>query len=163
MTDVVEQYQLVLHREAQQTSLGSTAELNAAVAQPTAPTGGQALEPVRLVTVNLPPSSESAAVTTTFVTTTSVSFSAELCQCRDHAVYPVWFSAYGLTGGVSQLFGQTQTFVPSFENRPAPVHVSWIWPLIDRPHRLVGSTTFTDDGLAASVSTGRLSRCLQVL
>jgi hypothetical protein len=144
--------------------LTSAAQLDAAVARPTAPTTtGQALTPVRPVTVNLPPASQSAAVTTTFVTTASVSVSAELCQCYDHAVYPVWFSAYAVTDGVTQLLGQAQTFVSSFVSRPAPLHVSWVWPIIDRPHRLVGSTTFTDDGLAASVSTGRLSRCLQVL
>ena len=63
--------------------------------------------------VDLPPAGESAAIMKTFVTTSSVSASAELCQCTDRAVYPVWFGAYGVSDGASQLLGQTQTFVPS--------------------------------------------------
>lgn len=143
--------------------LTDTAALNAAAASSTVLANGQVVTPIRPVTVNLPPASESAAIATTFVTTTGLPTSAGLCLCADHAVYPVSFSAYGTTDGVSQLLGQTQTFVPSFYHRPAPLHVSWVWPIIDRPHRLAGTNTFTDDGLATSVATGRLSRCLQVL
>jgi len=42
--------------------------------------------------------------------------------------------------------------------------VSWVWPLIDRPHQVDGNTTFIDDDLAASVKPGgRLDRALQVV
>ena len=48
--------------------------------------------------------------------------------------------------------------------------VTWLWPLIDRPHRITTSTNggadavFIDDDLAVAVATsGRLDRALQVL
>jgi hypothetical protein len=46
----------------------------------------------------------------------------------------------------------------------SPTRVAWLWPLLDRPHRLIGgrgTPVFTDDGLAAAVLPGgRLDRLL---
>ncbi len=59
--------------------------------------------------------------------------------------------------------GRTQVLVPSFLVTPRPVAVSWVWPLLDRPHRAFGDTVFSDDDLTASVSPGgRLYRALSV-
>ncbi|MCW2542071.1 MAG: hypothetical protein JWN95_3796 [Frankiales bacterium] len=59
--------------------------------------------------------------------------------------------------------GRTQMFVPSFQEKPQPVTVAWLWPLLEPPHRTLSSTVFTDDELAVSVSPGgRLYRALQV-
>jgi hypothetical protein len=140
-------------------------ELNTALTHPIAPASGQTVRPVHPITVDLPPASQSGAVSTTFVTTSAVPVDLKpgLCLCADGQVYPVWLQAWGGMSGSPRLLGQSQTFVPSFYNHVNPVHVNWVWPLIDRPHRIVGSTIFTDDSLATSVSTGRLRRCLQVL
>ena len=60
-----------------------------------------------------------------------------------------------------QEVGRTQIFVPSFQEATQPVTVNWIWPLIERPHRTMSDTVFTDDELAsrwppvASCLTGR--------
>jgi hypothetical protein len=140
------------------------AALDNELADPAPPSSGITIQPLHPITANLPVAGSSVPVVTkTFVATTGLAASAGLCLCAEHAVYPVWFTAAGVRNGVSGVLGQTETFVPSFYRRPPPVHVSWVWPLIDRPHRILGSSQFTDDSLATSVSTGRLSRCLQVL
>ncbi len=89
-----------------------------------------------------------------------------LCQSSGGAVYPINFTAIAATepGGETSQVGFGQTFLPSFRDIPKPVQVSWIWPLIDRPHRLVNGPTFVDDGLAQSVRPGgRLDRALSVV
>lgn len=59
---------------------------------------------------------------------------------------------------------RTHTLLPAFKSTPEPVQVSWLWPLIDGPHRTLSSTVFTDDVLATSVAPGgRLDRALQVV
>ncbi len=41
--------------------------------------------------------------------------------------------------------------------------VGWVWPLLDRPHRLGDDTVFTDDTAGGSFAAGgRLSRVLDV-
>jgi hypothetical protein len=68
------------------------------------------------------------------------------------------------TDGVDQQLGVVLTYLPSFFENPAPERVSWIWPLIDRPHRLFQDNVFTDDQLAGTVASGgRLDRALQVV
>jgi hypothetical protein len=43
------------------------------------------------------------------------------------------------------------------------VRISWVWPLIDRPHRLDDDFTFTDNALPVTVGPGgRLDRMLRV-
>ncbi|MHA3704873.1 DUF6049 family protein [Jatrophihabitans sp. YIM 134969] len=59
---------------------------------------------------------------------------------------------------------RTQTYLPSLLGVSSPVDVGWLWPLLDRPHRLTAGSVFTDDDLAASVSDGgRLDRALQTV
>lgn len=107
-----------------------------------------------------------ASQTVIFETTTSIiDGSAGICLCAEHEIYPLFFSAHVTgEGGVDQRLGVAETFLPSFYTAPAPVHVSWIWPLLERPHRLNDDTVFTDDLLAERVGpAGRLDRALQVV
>ena len=99
-----------------------------------------------------------------FVTRTSRQVGDGLCLCAD-AIYPLYFTVHYLdTSGTDRTVGTVQTYLPAFgTSTPQPVQVSWVWPLIDRPHRLDSDTVFFDDDLATSVSTGRLDRALRVV
>ena len=85
-----------------------------------------------------------------------------ICLCAD-AIYPIWFSAdYANKFGAGT--ATTQTYLPSFTEKPAKSTVSWVWPLLDRPHRLLHPRLFTDDQLAEEVApTGRLGKMLAVV
>jgi hypothetical protein len=84
-----------------------------------------------------------------------------LCLSCNPGVYPVDVSLRRIQSGTE--LARAHTFVPSFDESPEPVQVSWIWPLLDRPHRGASPTVFLDDSLAASVSpNGRLDRALRV-
>jgi Family of unknown function (DUF6049) len=89
---------------------------------------------------------------------------AGLCICQNQ-IYPLYFTVHVTdVNGNDQTIGSGQTYLPSFgESAPQPVQVSWIWPIVDRPHRLTGDTVFTDDDLASSVDGGRLDRVLKVV
>ena len=86
-----------------------------------------------------------------------------MCLCAT-SVYPYALVVQGQSpsDGSWDEIGRTQVMVPAFQSAPEPVRVSWLWPLIDRPHRSLSDTVFDDDDLAASVSGGRLDRALQV-
>jgi hypothetical protein len=89
--------------------------------------------------------------------------SAHMCLCNS-GVYPFSLSVSGSTGDGQPytLLANTQVLVPSFQAKPAGVTVSWVWPLIDRPHRALSDSVFTDDELATSVApNGRLYRALR--
>ncbi|MEP7021098.1 MAG: hypothetical protein ABI808_10625, partial [Pseudonocardiales bacterium] len=75
---------------------------------------------------------------------------AGLCICQNR-IYPLYFTVHVTDlNGNDQVIGAGQTYLPAFgESVPQPVQVSWVWPIIDRPHRLTGDTVFTDDKLAA--------------
>ena len=147
--------------------INSEKALDSAIAKPT-PGDPNLVSPI--TTLNGDPVKTSiparGAVTVAFVTTTSVVFGGPtgLCLCHD-SIYPLYFRAVDVTpDGTTTLVGTAQTYVPAFGvSPPALVHVSWVWPILDRPHRLFGDTTFLDDDLATSVSVGRLDRVLQVL
>ena len=63
--------------------------------------------------------------------------------------------------GTQVVLGSTQTVLPSFgSSQPQPVQVSWVWPMLEPPHRTTSVNLFTDDSLAASVAGGRLDRLL---
>lgn len=99
-------------------------------------------------------------------TTSSVNDQKSVCLCHTAGVYPLNFTAYAAAspdaGVVPVGFGQT--YLPWLQKAPRPVQVSWVWPLIDRPHRLADDKPFLDDGLAAAVSPGgRLYRALAVV
>jgi hypothetical protein len=105
----------------------------------------------------------------TYQTTTSEMNDGEgicLCQSSGGGIYPIDFTAFAATepAGESGQVGFGQTYLPSFRDNPKPVQVSWVWPLIDRPHRLVDGSLFVDDALAKSVGpNGRLDRALNVV
>lgn len=94
---------------------------------------------------------------------TDIPTDAGLCLCHD-AIYPLYFIVHTVDAfGGDTVVGSGQTYLPAFKDKPRPVQVSWVWPIIDRPHRLIGDTAFTDDELAFSVSSGRLDRVLRVV
>jgi Family of unknown function (DUF6049) len=88
-----------------------------------------------------------------------------VCLCQS-GVYPIDLSVYAATGArasASQV-GWIQTYLISVAAPPATEQVSWLWPLLDRPHRLSDTSPFVDDDLAGEVAPGgRLDRALQVL
>lgn len=136
-------------------------QLDTVLAKPTSATADLPITATRAVQVSLAPG-ETARVT--FRTTTGIPTTAGICQCRDSSVYPITFIARSASaaGTVTDL-GRTTTYLPIFITRPKPVQVSWVWPLIDRPHRLDSDTVFTDDDLRRSVGTGgRLDHALAV-
>lgn len=116
------------------------------------------------VTLSLGPRA-AVPVTYSAVTSTDNSTAPGLCLCQDR-IYPLYFAAHStdLTGA-DIVVGTAETFVPSFGDtpHPAPVRVAWVWPLLERPHRLIGDQEFLDDDLAYLVSGGRLDRALQVV
>lgn len=136
-------------------------QLHQAIAHPSEPDGSLASparpDPDRPVAAKLGPHAEAQI---TYRTTTNIPQNAGICLCHPQAIYPLYFRAVAADGTV---LGSTQTYLPAFDVKPEPVRVSWIWPLVERPHRLRSPTQFTDDALAASVSGGRLDRMLQVV
>ncbi len=84
-----------------------------------------------------------------------------LClACAGNGIYPVEVS---LRSSAGASLSRAHTLVPAFATAPKPVRVSWVWPLIDRPHRTTSDSVFEDDALAASVAAGgRLDRALRV-
>jgi hypothetical protein len=97
-------------------------------------------------------------------TTTDISSDGQLCLCAN-AIYPLYFTAdYKSTDGTSAEVAAAQTFVPSFTRAPAKARVGWLWPLLDRPHRLTQDGAFSDDDLATEVLPGgRLDQLLRVV
>ena len=143
--------------------INSQAALDAAIAQPRPPDPflDSPIKPVKDVLVNL---GAGGSTSVQFVTRTSRQVGDGLCLCAD-AIYPLYFTVHYLdTSGTDRTVGTVQTYLPAFgTSTPQPVQVSWVWPLIDRPHRLDSDTVFFDDDLATSVSTGRLDRALRVV
>ncbi len=137
--------------------------LTSSLADTSARSGGRAIQPTRDPEVTLPPG---APVTATFTTTTSIQDDhLHICQCAN-AVYPIDVTARTTTtAGVAEVLGGARTYLSSFDAQPTrKLAVTWVWPLIDRPHRTADGTVFTDDDLTASVSSGgRLDRALQVV
>ena len=135
--------------------LTSEASVNAAIAVPPAARD-----------VNIPATklvSPIAAGATRYETIKVILGAGGLCVgCGPEAgsVYPIDVS---VRAGGSEL-ARAHTLLPAFKAVPKPVDVSWIWPLIDRPHRGLNATVFTDDALASSVAKGgRLDRALRVV
>ncbi len=90
---------------------------------------------------------------------------SDICLCYT-GVYPINFTVQAAENAEDYPtdVGFGQTYLPSFQDKPtAAAQVGWLWPLIDRPHRLTSDTQFLDDDLATSVAPGgRLYRALQV-
>ena len=146
--------------------IGTRQALDTAISHPQAPSPELVapLPSLKPVAVSLGPR---AVVPVTYRATTSTDDSTApgLCICQDR-IYPLYFAAHStdLTGA-DVVVGTTETFVPSFGDtpHPAPVRVAWVWPLLERPHRLIGDQEFLDDDLAYLISGGRLDRALQVV
>ena len=152
--------------------IGTQGGLDAAIAKPQPPSaaedssvkdatgdGGRLALPTTLAA--------GASKTMTITTSSSLQSNEGLCICQVAAIYPLWFSVYEMDAQLgSTLVGTGQSYVPAFYTAPRPVEVSWLWPLLEPPHRLgsgTGSgTVFLDDSLASSVHVGRLARVLQV-
>jgi Family of unknown function (DUF6049) len=123
-------------------------------------------QPFRLPSVNLDGDlapKQTRTVSVTLTTSTDSNATGSLCLCRT-GVYPLDFALHASGGSVSGTpeRGWTQTYIPS--SGDAQMDVSWLWPLIDRPHRATLDATFIDDDLAASVAEGgRLDRALSAL
>ena len=168
------QFQLTLKNTSDQTlndlviaagrgnPISTQGALDAAIAspQPPDPSLVGAVPTKAPVTVSLSPA-ETKSIT--FATSAGLSDVGDgLCICHND-IYPIFFSVtYTDALGAVTDVGTAQTFVPAFDAAPPKVRVSWLWPLLDRPHRLTSDTVFIDDALATSVATGRLSRLLQV-
>jgi hypothetical protein len=147
-------------------------ELDRAIARVAPPSGHIVpIEPTRRVQLSLSPGARQQVI---FETTTSIRDDSGLCICADAShqyIYPLYFSAHiARDGAVDQQLGIAGTFVPAFYVPPAPVRVSWVWPLVEQPHRLDDSSSptapplFVDDALAAAVAPGgRLDRALAVV
>lgn len=105
-----------------------------------------------------------ASVQVVFHTKTEIPTDSGICLCAD-AIYPLYFIASHVDGGVTRTVATARTFIPSFKEKVAKLHVGWVWPLLDRPHRLgVDPTVFTDDTLAQEVAPGgRLDTMLRVV
>jgi hypothetical protein len=97
-------------------------------------------------------------------TTSTVNGAAGICLCENR-IYPLFLEATATSRARGTVvLGSTQTFIPSFGTaEPRPMQVSWVWPLLDRPHRSTGESVFTDDGLTTSLAGGRLDRLLQTV
>lgn len=146
------------------------AALDAAVAKPEAPDPLQ-VAPFKAdspVVASLGPRATSVV---TYTTTSDTGQDAALCICQNR-IYPLYFTVHTTDqNGLDSIVGSGQTYVPSFVDRPAPVQVSWIWPIMDAPHRLLADVStrpptppvFVDDALASSVDGGRLDRVLRVV
>ncbi len=146
--------------------IGSQAALDLAIARPKAPSADLVAHVIaRPRPVTLLAASTAEVV---FTTTTNIPRDAGICLCHD-AIYPLYFTARTTSGQPGTVVGATQTYLPVFgTTRPRPVLVSWLWPLLERPHRLsepaTGQQVFLDDRLAADVATGgRLDRMLRVV
>ncbi len=142
--------------------IGSQSTLNDSFASKSVDTGtGLAVPASKPVTVSVP---AGATKTVAFRTVTGLADDGTgICLCAD-AVYPLDFSAHVTTDGQDEVVADTRTYLPVFKEAVDPVQVGWVWPLLDRPHRLTENSVFTDDALARSVSPGgRLDRALQVL
>lgn len=146
--------------------INSQQALDAAIAHPQPPDPQQAapIAPADGKPVTTVLAAKSSA-TVTFTATTGTDVTAVgMCLCAD-AIYPLYFTAHYVgPDGSDTTVGSGQSYVPSFgRSTPQPVRVSWLWPIIDRPHRLAADAVFTDDNLATSVDRGRLERVLSVL
>ena len=145
--------------------IGNMNQLTASTENPVPPIGGLPMPSQPPLTIDL---DRHAETTVDFVTTTSTLDDGKgICICSSALtgplIYPLFFSAHAVIDGVDNVLGFASTYLPAFYAEPEPLRVGWVWPLLDRPHRLLDDTVFTDDELATSLSSGRLSRALEVV
>lgn len=80
----------------------------------------------------------------------------------DSGAYPILLNVQGSIDGFEGRVGQASFTMPrTVQAAPPPVTVSWVLPLIDRPHRVVGAEVFADDELFKAITKGgRLANLL---
>jgi hypothetical protein len=141
----------------------SQAKLDAAIARPKPPSG-DLVAPLDTTLETGPLLGHGNSMDLLFPTTTDIPTDADICLCTN-AIYPLYFTAdYTPPDGPTERIAVAQTYLPSFNAQPAKTQVSWVWPLLDRPHRLFQTRVFRDDDLAQEVSPGgRLDQLLQVV
>jgi hypothetical protein len=141
--------------------LTSQTALDSAIAKPKPPTGNLVAPFKRTYRVTVGPH---ASVAVDYGITYDIPTDAELCLCQN-AIYPLYFTAdYTPPTGPTVRLATAQTYLPSFTTQPAKAQLAWVWPLLDRPHRLLSDKLFLDDDLATEVAPGgRLDRLLQVV
>jgi hypothetical protein len=148
--------------------IGSPARLRQVLASPAKRTGS--LLPVPTVsgapvTATLGPGQDAQVV---YRTAAGIARGAPLCECAD-AIYPILFTATFATAAGASTVGAARTYLPVFGlTQPAKVDVGWLWPVLDRPHRLLATNSqdnvFTDDDLTNELAAGgRLDRLLTVV
>lgn len=86
---------------------------------------------------------------------------------RSWQVYEIGIQVVGVTPTEgTETVGRLRTFLPWAPNDVPgvglPTQVAWVWPLADRPHRLIGSTWLDDDLATALAPDGRLGQLLAV-
>jgi hypothetical protein len=138
-------------------------DLDAAIAHPKPPSSDLA-SPMKPKLITAVAGCANCTMDLPYQTTFDSQQDADICECAD-AVYPLYFTltAQAADGSTVQL-ASTQTYVPAFTKEPVKAQVGWVWPLLDRPHRLTNDKLFTDDTLAAEVSPGgRLDQLLSVV
>jgi len=84
---------------------------------------------------------------------------------RSWQVYELGIEVVGVTPTEgTETVGRLRTFLPWAPNDVPgvglPTQVAWLWPLADRPHRLVGSTWLDDDLATSLAPDGRLGELL---
>jgi hypothetical protein len=144
--------------------IGSHQQLERSIANPRAPSPDQVSPLSTSATVDVTPSGMKTVVLHTYTTTDSnlARQHGWVCLCTT-AIYPFWFTAT-YRGATSSGSTSAQTYIPAFTTPPVQSSVSWVWPLLDRPHRLLQSRVFTDDDLATELAPqGRLNNSLTVL
>jgi hypothetical protein len=143
-------------------------QLERLIAQPASSTDRSSLSELPAVKLDIPLAPHEIRQITYKTTTSEVNDGKGICLCQSSGggIYPIDFTAFAAAepAGESGQVGFGQTYLPSFRDNPKPVQVSWVWPLIDRPHRLIDGSVFVDDALAKSVApNGRLDRALAVV
>lgn len=145
------------------TPITSVAKLDQAMAAPERPDDqlSSRIRPVddRPVTVSVP---AGGSTLVDYDTITSTENGHGICLCHN-AVYPLYFAVDAPDTGDE--LAHAQTYINAFggPGQKTTTAVSWLWPLIDRPHRISSENQFIDDDLAPSVQSGRLRRMLDVL
>lgn len=144
------------------------ARLEELIAKPAPSSDNNALSPLPAIWVGVLDAHETLTLAPYKTTTSLHNDGKGICLCFETGggVYPINFTVNAAADPDASTteVGFGQTYLPAFKDRPKPVQVSWVWPLIDRPHRLADDKPFINDDLATSVSPGgRLDRALQVV
>ena len=87
------------------------------------------------------------------------SFAVSAVDMAEFGVYPVAAQLQDFSGDV---LGSAQTLLPYWPGQHSgvlsrPLSISWVWPLIDQPHRQVCSALTNNDLAAGVAQDGRLS------